>query len=521
MMAVVLVGASGPAEAMTYRPVSDENLVAASALIVIGEVEQVRAARLDDGRIVTQTELRVDATLKGSVSSPRIRVTEPGGRVGDVIVRIPGVPRFAPGERALVFLHERADGTLGTTALSLAKYTISAGTPAVARRTVPDLDERQLDAFGARIRSLAGRRAARVVGDGFGGPRAVAVDVRVDGFTLLDNSGDCDPVAFSGCIGGRWFEARCGQPLVYALSGSDGGVGAVLSREAVEEALAAWSSAAGGFLDLVAGPDVPTVPSALAPASLADFDGQSIVQFEDPFEIVPDLSGCQGILALGGTVSTPSGRIVEGDTSFDRTLEGDVVVNQGAGACLGAGGLAETLAHEIGHTLGFGHSSENPAEPDADLSDALMYFLIHDDGRGATLRSDDLAGLAFVYGPPLSEPAPAGEALRDVECLLDIGLWSSACFLDQEELGGFPGAPLKKAAKAGALARKAHDAPKAKKQLKLLKKADRQLAKAETKLAGFQSAGTLRPACAGALLDDLAQGRARLAEARVVVEAGL
>jgi hypothetical protein len=266
---------------------------------------------------------------------------------------------------------------------------------------------------------------------------------------------------------------------------------------------------------------VPAVPSALAPTSLADFDGASVVQFEDPFEIVPDLVGCQGILALGGTVSTPQGRVVEGDTSFDRTLEGDVVVNQGAGACLGPGGLAETLAHEIGHTLGFGHSSENQFEPDPALSDALMYFLIHDDGRGATLRPDDFAGLAFVYEPPVSEPTAAGEALRDVACLLDIDLWSSACFLDQEELRRFPGAPLKKAAKAGALARKAHRASKVKKQLKLLKKADRQLAKAEAKVGGFQSNGRLRPQCAGGLLDGLARSRARLGEARVVVEAGL
>jgi hypothetical protein len=521
-MAVALAGAGGRANAMTYRPLSDENLVAASALIVIGQVEQVRGARLANGRVVTQTELRVDATLKGRVASPRILVTEPGGRAGGVVVRIPGVPHFAPGERILVFLRERADGTLGTTALSLAKYTISSGASAraTARRTSPDFDERQLDQFDARIRQLAGSTASRVVSDGFAGPPAV--DVRVDAFTLLDNGGDCDPIAFAGCIGGRWFQARCGESISYSLSGSDGGVGPLVSRQGVEAALAAWSSAPGGFIDLLAGPDVPTVPSSLAATSLADFDGQNVVQFEDPYEIVPDLVGCQGILALGGTVSTPQGRIVQDDdTSFDRTLEGDVVVNQGTGACLGEGGLAETLAHEIGHTLGFGHASENQFEPDPVLSDALMYFMIHDDGRGAALQSDDLAGLAYVYGPPVSEPTPAGEALRDAACLLDIDLWSSACFLDQEELGGFPVAPLKKAAKAGRFARKAHAAPKAKKQLKLLRKADRQLAKAETKLDGLQSNGTLRAECAGALLDSVALGRVRIAEVQAVVAAGL
>jgi len=521
LVVVALLGANVRVRAMTYRPLSDENLVAASALVVIGQVEQVRSARLAGGRIVTQTDVRIDTTLKGRASGPRIRLTEPGGRVGDVIVRIPGVPQFAPGERTLLFLRERRDGTLGTTALSLAKYTIAAGASPVARRTTPDLDERRLDAFDARIRTLASGQPIRPVSDGFAGPSAVEVEGRVDGFTLLDNGGDCDPVAFSGCVGGRWYQARCGVPIVYSMSGSDGGVGPVVSRQAFEQALAAWSSAAGGFLDLVPGPDAPTSPTALGATSPEDLDGLNVVQFDDPFEIVPDLSGCQGILALGGTVSRQDERIREGDTTYERVLEGDVVVNQGTGACLAAGGLAETLAHEIGHTLGFGHSSENQFEPDPELRDALMYFRIHDDGRGAALRSDDLAGLAFAYGPPRAEPTPAGEALRDVACLLDIDLWSSACFLDQAQLDGFPGGPLKKAAKAGALARKAHDASRAKKQLKLLSKADRHLAKAETKLVGLEAGGTLRAECGGALLDSVTLGRSRIAAARVVVETDL
>lgn len=516
---LVLAGMGGRAEAMTYRPISDENLVAASALVVVADVEATRGARLDDGRIVTQSELQIVTGLKGGVAGGRIRVTEPGGRVGDVTVRIPGVPQFAAGERTLVFLRERADGTLGTTALALAKYTVTTGARPRARRLEPTVDDRALDDFAARVRALAGAGARRAVSDGFAGAAAVEVDLRVDGFTLLGSGGDCDPVSTAGCVGGRWFEARCGETLVYSPSGSDGGVGASESRAAFDAAIGAWSSAAGGRLDIAAGPDWPTVPSSLAPVSFADLDGVNVVQFEDPFDIVPDLSGCQGILALGGTVSTSSERLVEGDTTYDRVLEGDVVVNPGVGACLGADGLAETLAHEVGHSLGFGHSSENPSEPDPDLADALMYFLVHDDGRGAVLRTDDLAGLAFVYGPPPAEATPAGAALRDAACLAGIGLWSSACFVDQEAQGGLPAAAFKKAAKGGKLAGKAYRTTKPKKQVKFLGNADRQLAKAEIKVNDLAVRGTLGTACAEALLDDLGRGRAKLAEARAAIEA--
>lgn len=517
VLAVVTL-ASRQALAMTYRPISDENLVAASALVVIGEVEEVRGARLADGRIVTQADLRVDESLKGA-AAPRVRVTEAGGRVGDLTVRIPGMPAFVPGERVLVFLRERADGTLGTTALSLAKYTITSGTAAAARRTVPDVDERELGQFTSRIRALAAGASSRPVTDGFGGSAAVTVDVNTEAFTLLGNAGNCDPTITAGCVGGRWFEARCGEPIVYATSGGDPTLGVAASRAVVQQALDAWSTAPGGSLDLVLGPDVPAVSSSLAASSYADFDGRSIVQFEDPFEIVPDLVSCQGVLALGGTVSTPMGRVTEGDTSYDRTLEGDVVVNQGTGGCLQAGGLAETLAHEIGHTLGFGHSSENESEPNADLRDALMYFLIHDDGRGASLRTDDLAALAFVYPPLPSEPTEAAAALRDASCLTSIDLWSSACFLDQDNLGGFPRAPLKKAARAASAARKAFVATQPKKQLKLLHKSDTQLAKAETKITRLAQKATLRPECSDALMTQLENDRTTIGNATLAVEA--
>jgi hypothetical protein len=107
----VTVAVVAPARASLIVALDAPAMVERADDIAVVDVASVRAA-WDAGheRIVTTVELVVVESWKGAVApAARVVVAQAGGTVGDVTMTVFGMPRFSPGERALVFLHGPTD----------------------------------------------------------------------------------------------------------------------------------------------------------------------------------------------------------------------------------------------------------------------------------------------------------------------------------------------------------------------------------------------------------------------------
>ncbi len=467
-MGLGLVLATSNARATVLVPMSDEDLVATSDLVVVGTVGRVESVLLGTNRVMTRVTITVEQAVKGDPGGSSVVVTDAGGDVAGIRSVVFGAPTYAQGERALVFLRVRPDGSLTTNSLALGKYAILGARDgvAIARRAAPTVDARPLATLVARVSELARDKGARTDGrDGIGIEPPTFLS---EAFTLsTDDAG----------VGARWFEADCGLPITFDRAGADPAFDDSVSASALAAGTAAWTGAPDASITLLAGSVVPAAPSGIG----GTLDGDNVVMFGDPFSDVPNLTNCTGVLAVGGVFSASSAQIPElqrvvNGTEFGKAFEGDVVLNPEVGMCLADPvGLAEVVGHELGHAIGFGHSSEDPAETDPVKLDALMYFSAHHDGRGARLGQDDIAAADFAYPASLLPATPVAEAA----CEVALGLLTGDC------TGSISTVPFRKMSKAMQAARQAAKAGARGLQKKLLRKTLRLLGATDKAVSRF------------------------------------
>jgi hypothetical protein len=103
----LLAGISGPVQASVVMPMSLETIAGLSGQVIVGRVAAVRSYWVDEPRqIVSEVTFEQVEYLKGkrADSGDAFTLVVPGGRVGEMQMRVCCAPSFEVGEKWLLFL---------------------------------------------------------------------------------------------------------------------------------------------------------------------------------------------------------------------------------------------------------------------------------------------------------------------------------------------------------------------------------------------------------------------------------
>lgn len=377
---------------------TDAELVMLSERVVHGRVIRQRTERPDgpDGAIYTVSTLAVLEDFTGA-EGIQVEVWELGGTYGGETMFVGGAVIYDIGSTVLVCL-ERGRFGLRSVAMNLSKFEVEPtptsdgsfngrlrrdiastsvlGGPALRPAELTLAEFRELT---ARLRGVTPRtnRSAALIDVETGGEA---------GFTFLGPF--------------RWTQADSGTPVNWYLN--TGYPVPLTSGDGAAElqlALQAWTAPTTASIVLqYAGTTNQT--SAKGPWSGIG-DGNGVVTFEDPNN---EIGG--STLAIGGgfAFSGGAGGTVNG-TSFGRFTRGYVIWANAADLSASfkqSTNFARVMEHEIGHTIGLGHSAEgttNIMHPSCCAANAPI---------APAIGADDLAGLNFIYpASGTSSPPPA------------------------------------------------------------------------------------------------------------------
>ena len=381
----------------------DEHIQSAGA-IFRGTVLRVECFRDEtNGMIYTRTVFRVNEGFKGRLPEV-INVVHRGGVVDGLGLTDDSSPQFKAGEERLLFVSRRGDGTLFAAQGDASAARLQRGKNGAFAPGQENLLNR------LRTKTDWGRAPGADVTDQAGNPAPDGSITAPSG----DNGGSSTNglLADTNGIPTRYTLPDCGQPIPYLVDATALPSGMTLSNalNAVSNAMSAWA-AASSFKFVFAG----TTNFGTAAAYIGNRDGIFRIQLHDNYGYI---SGAN-ILGIGGSWFTvgllananwgPGGNVA--GMEFNKGLNGYVILKHSNVAMQTLSTFTEVLTHEIGHVIGLAHSSDITTN-DPVLTDSIMYYLAHEDGRGASLNSYDTNVVREVH--PLNTPPFTFNRVMDI-----------------------------------------------------------------------------------------------------------